>query len=90
MPNLQDLGRLRIGETVKEIDRRRPRAPTIPDLTGRHRSLRGGAGLCLPGSLASILEAEEEHLDWLETQLKLLSSLGEANFLSLPAKGRHS
>jgi bacterioferritin len=31
--------------------------------------------------LASILDAEEEHVDWLETQLKLLNSLGEANFL---------
>ena len=83
VPNLQDLGRLRIGETVKEM--------LEADVALEHQAipdLRNGIAHCEAvrdyvsrDLLASILEAEEEHLDWLETQLKLLSSLGEANFL---------
>ena len=83
VPNLQDLGRLRIGETVKEM--------LEADVALEHQAipdLRDGIAHCEAvrdyvsrDLLASILEAEEEHLDWLETQLKLLSSLGEANFL---------
>ena len=83
IPNLQDLGRLRIGETVKEM--------LEADLALEHQAipdLRDGIAHCEAvrdyvsrDLLASILDAEEEHVDWLETQLKLLNSLGEANFL---------
>ena len=83
IPNLQDLGRLRIGETVKEM--------LEADLALEHQAipdLRDGIAHCEAvrdyvsrDLLASILDAEEEHVDWLETQMKLLNSLGEANFL---------
>ena len=83
VPNLQDLGRLRIGETVKEmleadVALEHQASPDLRDGIAHCEAVRDYVSRDL---LASILEAEEEHLDWLETQLKLLSSLGEANFL---------
>ena len=83
LPNLQDLGKLLIGETAKEMlecDLKMEEA-AIPDL-------RDGIEYCESvrdyGSrelLESILESEEEHVDWLETQLSLIDKVGEQNYL---------
>ncbi|MBL9024760.1 MAG: bacterioferritin [Myxococcales bacterium] len=84
LPNLQRLDRLHIGETVPEQLR--------CDLDLEHRAiarLRDGIALCREKGdrtsedmLASILAAEEEHVDWIETQLGLIEKLGEQNYLS--------
>ncbi|HCO43255.1 bacterioferritin [Immundisolibacter sp.] len=83
LPNLQDLGKLYIGENVKELlecDLRLERE-AMP-------VLREGIGYCEQVNdyisrelLEDILESEEEHVDWLETQLALLDKLGEQNYL---------
>jgi len=83
LPNLQHLDRLRIGETVKEAleaDLALEREAMAP--------LKEGIALCerlqdyiSRELLEDILESEEEHIDWLETQLELYEKLGEQNYL---------
>jgi bacterioferritin len=84
-PNLQRLNSLRIGENVPE-QLRADLAVEIPAMA----LMREGIQICLRAEdnvtrnlLEEILRSEEEHVDWLETQLSLLESLGEALYLSL-------
>lgn len=84
VPNLQRLGTVMVGETVPEqlqLDLQLER-----DAIER---LNRGIALCLEvgdgGSrelLEDILEGEEDHADWLETQLHLLADVGEAHYLA--------
>lgn len=83
LPNLQDLGKLRIGETVQEMLRcdLAMELDAIPDL-------RDGIEYCESvrdyGSrdlMQHILDSEEEHVDWLETQIGLIEQIGEQNYL---------
>jgi len=83
LPNLQDLHKLSIGESVGE--------GMTADLgveTGGRVALIDGIKLCEAASdyvsrelLREILSDTEEHIDFLETQLSLLRSLGEQNYL---------
>ncbi len=82
LPNLQDLGKLRIGETVKEL--------LECDLAmehDAHKDLKEAIAYCegvrdyISRELfEDILESEEEHIDFLETQLSLIPRLGEQNY----------
>lgn len=84
VPNLQRLGTVGVGETVPEqlrLDLELERAAID--------RLNRGIALCVAegdnGSrdlLEEILEGEEEHADWLETQLALLEELGDAHYLA--------
>ena len=83
LPNLQDLHKLAIGETVREA----LTADLKLETTGR-ATLLAGVAECEAAQdyisrevLVKILEDTEEHIDFLETQLQLLSSLGEQNYL---------
>jgi len=83
LPNLQDLHKLAIGETVGEG----LTADLKLELAGRD-TLVPGVAQCEAARdfvsreiLVEILEDTEEHIDFLETQLSLLKSLGEANYL---------
>ena len=90
-PNLQRLNPLAIGETVKE--------QLTADLGVEVRAmetLRRGIALCLevPDQvtrilLEDILKSEEEHVDYLETQLSLLATLGDSEYLSLQVEPDH-
>ena len=83
LPNLQDLGKLYIGENVREM--------LECDLRLEHEAiplLREAIAHCESCSdyitrelLEDILESEEEHVDWLDTHLALLDKIGEPNFL---------
>ncbi len=85
LPNLQDLGKLRIGENVEDILK--------CDLALEHDAipvLREGIALCESTSdyisreiLEDILEGEEEHVDFLETQLELIGKMGLQNYIQL-------
>jgi len=84
VPNLQRLGTVRVGEDVPE------KLQLALDVEKEAiERLTRGIELCYDrgdhGSrdlLEHILEGEEEHADWLETQLALVASLGEALFLA--------
>lgn len=83
IPNLQELGKLLIGENTREM--------LDCDLQLEHKALvdlRAAIAYCeSAGDYASrelledILESEEEHVDWLETQLGLIDAVGLENYL---------
>lgn len=83
LPNLQDLHKLRIGENVEE-----GLAADLALETGGRTTLVAGIRACEEAAdyvsrqvLREILTDTEEHIDFLETQLALLATLGEANYL---------
>ena len=83
LPNLQDLHKLAIGETVGE-----GLAADLAVETGGRTTLIEGVAQCEAAQdyvsreiLTEILVDTEEHIDFLETQIALLRSLGEPNYL---------
>jgi bacterioferritin len=83
LPNLQDLHKLRLGETVAE-----GLAADLALETGGRVTLVAGIKACEAAAdfvsrqvLREILTDTEEHIDFLETQISLVASLGEANYL---------
>ncbi|MDA0681616.1 MAG: bacterioferritin [Proteobacteria bacterium] len=83
LPNLQDLGKLSIGEDVPEILQcdLDMELDAIPDL-------RAGIAYCETRKdyvsrdlFNAILRSEEDHVDWLETQLDLIDQIGVQNYL---------
>ena len=89
LPNLQMLGKLMIGENPQEVLRcdLALENQALPDL-------RAGIAYCEQVSdyitrelFEDILESEEEHIDWLETQLGLINSLGEVPYLQTKIDG---
>jgi bacterioferritin len=82
LPNLQSLGKLLIGEHTKEmlecdLKLEHQAIPDLRDGIEYAESIRDYGSREL---LSSILESEEEHVDWLETQLSLIDSVGLENY----------
>ncbi len=82
MPNMQNLGRLRIGETTKEMleGDLALEMDAIPDLKSGIAYCESVQDFTSRDLLRSILDSEEEHVDWLETQLDLIERVGEQNY----------
>lgn len=84
LPNLQDLGKLRIGENTKEMFEcdLALELDAIPDLRDGIAYCESVQDYVSRDLLQSILESEEEHVDWLETQLNLIDTIGIQNYLA--------
>jgi bacterioferritin len=83
LPNLQDLGKLRIGENVPEmlqcdLDLE---LDAIPDLRAAIAYCEAHKDYVSRDLFDSILKSEEEHVDFLETQLDLIDKMGVENYL---------
>ena len=84
VPNLQRLGTLRIGETPTE------KLQLALELESESIArLNRGIDMCTGKSdhgsrdvLENVLSGEEEHADWLESQLELINQVGEPHYLS--------
>ncbi len=88
VPNLQRLGKVNIGETVKEqltLDLALENE-AIPRLNAGVEQLRQAGDNGSRMLLEAILASEENHLDWLEAQLELMSQIGETNYLAQQIK----
>ena len=88
LPNLQHLGKLRIGENVLEciqgdldleID-------AVRDLREAIGYSEGVADYVSRDMFKAILHDEEEHIDWLETQFSLIKDIGAERYLQNKAK----
>ena len=92
LPNLQDLGKLMIGENVQEV--------LHCDLTLEQRAV-ADLKIAVPHCekvrdfvtrelFVDILENEEEHIDWLQTQFRLIEQMGLENYVQLQTKPNSS
>ena len=83
LPNLQDLGKLRIGEDVREVlecDLKMEMA-AIADLRAAVAHCESVNDFVSRNLFSEILSAEEEHVDWLETNLGLIQKTGLENYI---------
>jgi len=83
IPNLQELGKLLIGENTKEMlecDLKLEQAGLV-DLKAAIAYCESVGDYASRELLEDILESEEEHIDWLETQLDLIDKIGLENYL---------
>ena len=83
LPNLQNLGKLMIGETPKEVlvCDLRLEMQAVPDLKAAIQHCESVGDFVSRDLFSKILESEEEHIDWLETQLGLIELVGEGPYL---------
>lgn len=88
LPNFQLLGRLRIGETVEELlkadlDLEYEAVGQLKEAIAYCESIRDYVSRDL---FQSILDAEEEHIDFLETQFEMIERMGIQNYIQLQSK----
>ncbi len=83
LPNLQDLGKLMIGEHAQEIIEcdLRLEMEALPVLREAIEYCESAKDFVSRELFESILSSEEEHVDWLETQLSLIGKVGIENYL---------
>ncbi len=87
LPNLQDLGMLRIGEHTQEMLQcdLELELDALPDLRAAIAYCESHKDYVSRDLFDSILVSEEEHVDWLETQLGLIEKMGLENYLQSQA-----
>ena len=83
LPNLQDLHKLMIGEDVREILQcdLQLEEKALPDLRNAIEDCEKLGDYVSRALFSEILESEEEHVDWLETNLGLIEKVGLENYL---------
>ena len=82
LPNLQDLGRLYIGENVEDVIAcdLRLELEAMPPLREAIAFCEKESDYVTRQLFRDILEGEEEHVDWLETQQSLIEKTGIENY----------
>ena len=88
LPNLQDLGKLMIGENVRELITCDLSLETraLPDLKMGISHCENIKDYVTRELFVDILESEEEHIDWLQTQMRLIEQMGIENFVQLQTR----
>ena len=83
LPNVQDIGKILVGENVQEC----LKCDLRLEMAG-HPVLREAIAYCETSAdyvsrelFEQILESEEEHIDWLETQIDLIQKVGIPNYM---------
>jgi bacterioferritin len=89
LPNLQDLGKLMIGENAKEaleadLKLEQAARPPLQEAIAYCETVKDYISREI---LEEILESEEEHIDFLETQLSLIEDVGLQNWLQSQSGG---
>jgi bacterioferritin len=89
LPNLQDLGKLLIGESAQEalqrdLDLERAARPVLQEAIAYCETVKDYISREI---FEEILDSEEEHIDWLETRLGLIDRIGLQNWLQSQAGG---
>ena len=89
LPNFQSLGKLRIGENPREVLTcdLALELEALPALREGIIHAESVGDFVSRKLFADILESEEEHIDWIETQLSLIDRVGEQNYLSIRIDG---
>ena len=84
LPNFQALGKLRIGENPRELLAcdLALEMEGLPLLRDAIRHCENVGDFVSRKLFADILDSEEEHIDWIETQLSLIERIGEPNYLA--------
>lgn len=88
LPNFQQIGRLKIGESVEEIlkadfELEHEAMPLLKEGIAHCEAVRDYVSREI---LEDILEGEEEHVDFLETQFDLIENMGLQNYVQLQSK----
>jgi bacterioferritin len=88
LPNLQDLGKLMIGEDVRDVIKcdLSLEMRALPDLKLAIPHCENIKDFVSRELFVHILESEEEHIDWLQTQIRLIEQMGMENFVQLQTK----
>ncbi len=83
LPNLQDMGKLKVGENVEEMLRcdLALELEAVPLLREAIAHCESCGDYVSRELFEDILESEEKHIDWLETQLDLIGKVGLENYL---------
>jgi bacterioferritin len=82
LPNLQDIGKLKVGENTEEVFRcdLAIEQEAVPLLREAIEHCEQAKDYVSRELFEHILESEEEHIDWLETQLELIERVGLQNY----------
>ena len=83
LPNLQDIGSLRVGQNTREMLEcdLALEMDALPILREAVAFAEGAGDYVSRALFQDILDAEEEHVDWLETQLALIGKVGIENYI---------
>ena len=92
LPNFQAMGRLKIGESIEEVLKcdlalEEEAIPLLKDAIAHCESVRDYISREI---FEKILESEEEHVDWLETQFEMIKNMGLPNYVQLNSKAPES